>query len=329
MKLGRIYIGTPTMLVRAFFVGWLAMMITTPAWAASFVYVAGGAGSGSGGKIAVIDANPASPTFNTVVATVPNTPFAENLAITPDGSRGYVTNADGTVSVLDTNPASSTFNTVVATVTPPGGPPIFGVATAMALTPNGSRAYTGSRWDPTSGTAFDSVIDTVPTSSTYNTVVATIGTGFHASTNAIAITPNGSRAYMTGEQTLTLNPAPVPSCNNVPCTYGNVVEVVDTATNGLSAFLTPSLNCSTIGVVITPDGSRAYVTDSCQQNVVDLSTNTVTTIPLSSQVPNALIGLAITPDGNHAYLSANNQTDGLVLVIDTNSASATYNTDFQ
>jgi DNA-binding beta-propeller fold protein YncE len=306
--------------------GSLAMMSARPALAASFAYV----GDGGGGNINVIDSDPASPTFNTVVATIPNTPLSEDIAITPDGSRGYVINGDGTVSVLDTNPASSTFNTVVATVTPPSGPPGFGLATAMAITPNGSRAYTGSRWDPMTGNAFDSVIDTVPTSATYNTVVATIGTGFHESTHAIAITPDGSRAYMTGEATCTINGI------TGPC--ANAVEVVDTATNGLSHFFTPGFGPS--GIAITPDGTRAYVRDGAigqindptQLDVVDLSTNTVVaTIPLPGpalglQGFGGPLGLAITPDGNHAYVSASNQTQGLVVVVDTNPASPTYNT---
>ena len=128
---------------------------------------------------------------------------------------------------------------------------------------------------------------------------------------------------MTGEHTFSI-PSPFPSCNNMPCNYGNAIEVVDTATNGLSAFLTPSLNCNTIGVVITPDGSRAYVTDTCQLNMVDLSTNTVTTIPLSGSLP-SFLGLAITPDGNHLYFSTHSQTEGFVLVVDTNPSSPTYN----
>jgi YVTN family beta-propeller protein len=49
---------------------------------------------------------------NTVVATIPVGQIPQGVAITPDGTRAYVTNGvDNTVSVIDT--AS---NTVVATI---------------------------------------------------------------------------------------------------------------------------------------------------------------------------------------------------------------------
>src|SRR5215469_1874709 len=58
--------------------------------------------------------------------------------------------------------------------------------------------------------------------------------------------------------------------------------------------------------------------------MVDLSTNTVTTIPLSGSLP-SFLGLAITPDGNHLYFSTHSQMEGFVLVVDTNPSSPTYN----
>jgi len=131
MKHRRIDFCFASILMSALFAGSLAMMPAAPTMAAPFAYVVGGALSGGVPEIAVIDANPTSATFNTVIATIPNTSLAINLAITPDGSRGYVLNNDGTVSVIDTSPSSTTFNTVVATITPPGGAPFFGLATAV------------------------------------------------------------------------------------------------------------------------------------------------------------------------------------------------------
>ena len=342
MKQRRTHTAFASILASVLMSGSLAMMPARSAMAAPFAYVVGGALSGSVQEIAVIDANPTSSTFNTVIAAIPNTSLVTNLAITPDGSHGYVINGDGTVSMLDTNPSSSTFNSVLTTITPPGGPPLF-PASAIAITPSGSRAYAGARQD-SSQNAFDSVIDTVPTSSTYNTVVATIGTGGPPpglDTKAIAITPDGTRAYLTFPVILSIPNPNFPSCNNQPCLYANNIAVVDTATNTVTAtFLTaypPTIGCATSAIAITPDGSRAYVKDATQVftngryiclpqlDVVNLATNTVVaTIPLPADTPE--VGLAITPDGNHAYVSATSQTDGLVLVIDTNTSSPTYNT---
>jgi len=91
---------------------------------------------------------------NNVVATATagNTPYG--VAITPDGTRVYVTNyADNTVSVINT-----ATNTAVATVPVGSGP--WGVA----ITPQGTRVYVTNQnssevcdLKPTSITLRDSV----------------------------------------------------------------------------------------------------------------------------------------------------------------------------
>lgn len=91
--------------------------------------------------VSVIDTDPNSSTYNTVVATVtvvdtPNgAPFG--LAVTPDGTFAYVTNmreSQGTsVSVIDT--AS---NIVVARITLT---PFDTAARGIAISPDGTRAY--------------------------------------------------------------------------------------------------------------------------------------------------------------------------------------------
>jgi YVTN family beta-propeller protein len=97
-----------------------------------------------------------------VVATVTvgSSPFG--VAITPDGTRAYVTNhsgtvISGTVSVIDT--AS---NTVAATV-PVGSGPL-----GVAITPDGKHVYVADNHPPPLGPGM-SVIDT-----TTNTVVAIV-----------------------------------------------------------------------------------------------------------------------------------------------------------
>src|SRR5215469_16917540 len=82
------------------------MLCSTPAEAKPFAYVTN---SGSG-TVSVIDT-----ATNTVVATVPVGSDPNGVAITPDGTRTYVTGSP--TSVIDTST-----NTVVATV-PVGGNP--------------------------------------------------------------------------------------------------------------------------------------------------------------------------------------------------------------
>jgi YVTN family beta-propeller protein len=77
-------------------------LLTIPAQAQTFAYVTN-RGSNS---VSVIDT-----ASNTVVATIPVGAFPEGVAITPDGTRAYVTNESNTVSVIDT-----ATNTVVATI---------------------------------------------------------------------------------------------------------------------------------------------------------------------------------------------------------------------
>jgi YVTN family beta-propeller protein len=122
--------------------------------------------------VAVIDADSASPTFNTVVASITVENFPRGMAFSSDGNRAYVTNSNN-VSVIDTDPASPTFNTVVATVSVDTVP--FGVA----VTPDGARAYVAHF-----GRTTVSVIDTTADPPA---VVNTVAVG--SSPVSVAITP--------------------------------------------------------------------------------------------------------------------------------------------
>jgi DNA-binding beta-propeller fold protein YncE len=135
---------------------------------------------------------PASPTYNTVLTTLATPPGnpPQFLAITPDGSRAYVTQCNpnfacttgGAVQVIDTNPNSSTYNTQLTVINLPS----YGVA----ITPDGTRAYVtscppglGVQCVPVSPV---SVVDTNPTSPTYNTVIASVAAGSSPTGIAIA-----------------------------------------------------------------------------------------------------------------------------------------------
>jgi YVTN family beta-propeller protein len=78
----------------------------------------------------------------------------------------------------------------------------------------------------------------------------------------VAITPDGTRAYVANE-------------------FSYTVSVIDTATNTVVATIPVGL--VPIGVAITPDGTRAYVPNefSYTVSVIDTATNTVVaTIPV-------------------------------------------------
>lgn len=119
-------------------------------------------------NISVIDT-----TTNTVVGTIPNI-SAQNVAITPDGTRAYVT-SQFDVSIID-----AATNIVIAAV------PNLVSAYGVAITLDGTRAYV------TQCCASSGVVWAIDTSS--NMVVATIPTG--TSQGLLAITPDGTRVYL-------------------------------------------------------------------------------------------------------------------------------------
>jgi YVTN family beta-propeller protein len=229
---------------------------------------------------------------STVTATVSVGTGPLGVAITPDGTRAYVTNSDvtnppsfpgpGTVSVIDTST-----NAVGAPITV-GTYPL-----QVAITPDGNRAYVTNYYSYTV-----SVIDTNPSDTAYNTVVGTIPVGYLPV--GIAITPDGSRAYVANQ-------------------VSSTVSVIDTNSNTVIKTVTlgPSGSYGATGVAITPDGNRAYVTNfsSASVTVIDTSDNTISGSPI--WVGNHPVGVAFTPDGSRAYVA--NQGSGTVSVIDTST----------
>jgi YVTN family beta-propeller protein len=95
------------------------------------------------------------------------------------------------------------------------------------------------------------VIDTAA-----NTVATTIHAGEHP--NGIAITPNGKRAYVTGQGS-------------------ENISVIDLTNNTVVATITVDQTFH-FGIFVRPDGQRAYVTNDGVDNgmpVIDTSSNMV------------------------------------------------------
>jgi YVTN family beta-propeller protein len=269
--------------------GWLLLVcsasLAQPGTAdgAPFAYVArGGTLIGLPGEIAVIDI-----ASNTVVATIApyvfpaTTPFG--VAVSPDGTRVYVTDSGGVLVILTAT------NLVSATLTTGLGPEVRGVA----ATPDGRRIYVAHRQSSgTSGAV--SAIDTA----TFQ-VIATIPVG--AQCTGVATTPDGARVYATSQG-------------------ANTVSVIGTATNAVTA--TVAVGTAPFGVAISPDGTRAYVTNSGSNNVsvIDTAGNTVmATIAVGTRP----FGIAITPDGRHVYVANNGSGSISVIDTATNALTAT------
>jgi len=92
---------------------------------------------------------------NTVITTIPVGLFPVGVAITPDGSRAYVTNQGMTIFVINT-----ATNTVIATI------PTSFLVNYIAITPDGTRAYA------TSEQGFDAAVIVIDTAT--NSIITTI-----------------------------------------------------------------------------------------------------------------------------------------------------------
>jgi YVTN family beta-propeller protein len=212
-------------------------------------------------------------TTNTVVATIPVGRTPTGVAVTPDGSKVYVTNQDfsmgpaGTVSVISTAP-----NTVLTTIPPvrpgPGAQP-FGVA----VTPDGTKVYVSYN---SNGFHVVKVFDTAT-----NTAVATVTAGIGL---GVAVTPDGSKVYVAD--------------------IDGFVSVIDATTNTVVATITvgPRIASQTMGVAVTPDGTKVYVANS-GTNTVSVIDTTTDTVVATTSVDVGPAGLAVTPDGSKVYVA--------------------------
>jgi YVTN family beta-propeller protein len=166
-------------------------------------------GTGSVGRFAT------STNTHTTTLAVGSNP--QGIAITPNGAFIYVANeGDGTVSVIP-NPGFSPITSVSL-----GGVDINPGPFSLAITPDGKSVYVVN--------SFNTTVSVISTAT--NTVATTITTGFCGALNQIAITADGTKAY-------------VADVNADPC---NKADVITIATNTVS----PS-----IGVGFSPYGAAA------------------------------------------------------------------------
>jgi uncharacterized delta-60 repeat protein len=259
-------------------------------------------------------------TFNlsTPIPGVPlNDPFS--IAITPNGTTGYIVNqGNNTISIIDI--ATNTFTGNVADphgiIPPQPGSSVF--LQGIAITPDGSTAYITAKDEvyglPISAYGVVFILDIAT-----NTITGKVSDPDFTLNDPfpIAITPDGSKAYVVNEGYNVDNPG--------PCT----ISVLDIASNTITdeIYIADGLQISPYnGIVITPDGSTAYVTLNTSNDIIiiDVATNTqIGTITDSNF--NGTAGIAITPDGNTLYVTSvtNVRPAPSVFIIDLTTNPAT------
>ncbi len=201
---------------------------------------------------------------NNLTATVPVGINPLGVAVSPDGNKVYVTNANydrkGTISVIDTAVNKVTDTIDVGDKYSPCG---------IAVTPDGEKLYVANR-----DINAVSVIDTAT-----NTITATVAVGKWPM--GVVASPDGTKVYVTNR-------------------YGNNVSVIDTATNKVIATVKAGIGPS--GITINQAGTKLYVAN-CESNtisIIDTSSNTVTaTVPVEEWP----MGIAVSPDGTKVYVA--------------------------
>lgn len=244
------------------------------------------------------------------------------VAVAPDGSFAYVTNAwSGSVSRI-----RSSDHTVTATIAVGANP------MGMAISPDGAFAYVAN--------AGDNTLTRVRTSD--DRVTATIRVGDNPT--GVAIAPDGTFAYVTnawsgsvarirtsdnalvattavgvGPQAVAF--APDGSLAYI-ANYGtDTISRLRTSDNAVAA--TFPVGAKPSGIAFTPDGSSAFVTIGASASVVRVRTsdNTVTATIGVGALPQ---GVAISRDGVLAYVVNSGDATVSRLRISNNSVAATF-----
>ena len=250
---------------------------------------------------------------------IPGSAYPNYMAITPNGSKVYVSSMAGagnTVWVLNT--ASSALSMVTD-----NGVPALGGARGLAATPDGTKVYVAG--------IFSNSVSVINTAS--DNISATVALAPGSGPLDIALTPDGTKAYVTrhfdnkasvirtSDDTqvaeMNVGGAPRGVATNGAYAYvadggSNSVSVINTATNAVST-LSPVATFP-YAIATSPDGTRVYATlqSSDEVKVIDTATNSVVGTPIA--VGDQPSGLAVSPDGDQVYVT--NFTGDSVTVID-------------
>jgi YVTN family beta-propeller protein len=267
--------------------------------------------------ISVIDV-----TTNTVTDTIPMSGFGHGIAVSPDGSKVFVTHPfSGFVSVITT-----ATNTVSATI------PLFTDSRGVCVSPDGSKAYV----------ALYNENKVIVINTSTNTISDTIAVG--NSPSGICVSPDGSKVYVANTNSYSvsvINTATNTVSNTIliPCvcypyfismspdglsvfvTHGqggtgnNTISVINTVADTILATIAvDSVNSFPSSVCLAPDGSKVYVGNKLGR-VSIIETATLTVIDTLSVCSDVIRGVSLSPDGSKLYVVA--YYDNAVIVINT------------
>lgn len=269
----KIYRKLNSVVLIAAFLAFLTLIST--ASAAQFAYVV----NTNDNTASIIDT-----ATDTVTATIPVGNYPTGVAMSPDGTKVYITNGydygGNTLSVIDT-----ATNTVTATVNVGDWP------LGVSFTPDGKKSYVANAKSNTV-----SVIDT-----TTNTVTATISVGTYPL--CVALNPAGTRAYVVNNQ-------------------GNTISVIDTANDRIINTISSGLAGDLMEAQVSPDGKKLYVPGQYNDKlyVIDTSTDSVIKTVDIGDFPQ---GLTIKPDGTRVYITSRNENKVYVIDTSADSVTTT------
>lgn len=221
----------------------------------------------------------------TVSSTITTGGQPGGIALTPDGTRGYVMDMTAqNAFALDTQNDALLAKIAVGIIAQPIMTP------SVAVAPDGRRVYLAY------ATSQDDHLLIVDTAT--NQIVKDQFLPIHPA--GVAVSPDGSKVYVAG-------------CKLV-CVNGTLLTL-DATTASTTATL--QLAAAPTGMVLSRDGARAFVANGRDASVaiVDLASNGVGTVSVSPQP----LGIALHPNGRLLYVASFGT--GRIDVVDTQTAS--------
>jgi YVTN family beta-propeller protein len=193
---------------------------------------------------------------------------ASGMALSADGSTGYVGSTSGTVSVVSTSSLAVSQTISLGAI---AGEP------SLAITPDG--ATLGIAYTQSSG---QNVLSLISTASGMISQTILLGSDAATLTPALAIAGDGKTAYVA----LTHQG----QVAKVDLTQGKLIKTVST---GINPY----------GLAIRPNGKSAYLVSKQGVGVLDLTTGAMTKTIAVTGLPG---NVAFTPDGTKAYVAIQN-----------------------